>query len=59
MLILRVVSGRAWDEETGKAPLSTLQFNTPTAFAWMSESLEGSSGATVQLETCSEKKDTV
>ncbi|KAF8548726.1 hypothetical protein OG21DRAFT_1422559 [Imleria badia] len=63
MLILRVASGRAWDEETCKARQSTLKFNTSTqqdTSLWTeSRSRCEENGAAAQSRTFSEKKDTV
>ena len=59
MLILRVASGRAWSEETGKALPSTVKFAPGDASEWSGSHGFDDSGATAGLETFSTRKGTV
>lgn len=60
MLILRVASGRAWNEETGKALPSMLKFAPGDGSVWTeSQGFEDSDGTRHKLETISSRKETV
>lgn len=61
LLILRVASGRGWDEETGWVRPSTLKFSHAAADPSVSTHSHcfENSGTTVNLETFSDKKETV
>lgn len=60
MLILRVASGRAWDEETYKGRLSTLKFNTSTVPDVSESRLRcEDGGGEVHLKTFLDKQDMV